>query len=780
MSTPGKHLIARLFHAAVIAFLATPVLLVQSTLATAPVTERVSLDSAGFEGDRASIAPSVDANGRWVVFASEATDLVTGDTNAAQDIFLHDWLTGATSRLSVNSQGQEADAASSWPDISADGNWVAFASAATNLVEGDTNGVDDIFVIELASGSIERVSLSSSRTQANAASSKPVISGDGQFVAFTSNATNLFNGADSDFAEVYLYDRGRRTLQWVSAPIGSANNGNSGEAAISDDGFWVAFSSGSSQLVSNDSDAFRDIFLWSWATGAITRVSVGLTGQAANSLSYHPALSADGRYVAFRSHASNLVPVDSNGFTSDIFRRDMASGSTQLVSIAHDGISANLPSDEPVISADGRFIAFNSYASNLIPEDTNENIDIFVRDMQGTTTRVSVDSNGSHSNLNDFGPAMNTDGSAVTFYSEATNLDLVRVDVNGVSDVFAHGDKPLPEPTATPTEEPTATATEEPTPTETATPEPTLTPTAIPPDPTTPTPTPTATADPTKTTTPDPTFTATAIPTTVTPDPTDPPHTCSWVIDFETDALGNLLSPGQIIDDEWSPFGIFVTTTDPGKHPAMIFDSSNPTGYDWDLGSPNEDFGGPGLGSGGEEDQPGENRWPLENVLIITEDMDQSDPDDHYAGGTFIFTFERPAKIKSVQLLDIDANETAVKISAYDQNGKLLGTFKPQFLGNNSVEEVSIQLESVARLEIKLQSSGAIGALSFCDEKPTPKPTVPAPTEEPDPTEPPSVNAAPVVEMTTEVSVKEGSPISVSGSFKDGDFDSVDGNRRLR
>jgi Tol biopolymer transport system component len=457
MSTPARPLITRLLNAAVITILATPVLFVQSTLATPPVTERVSVDSVGYEGDRVSRSPSISADGQLIAFASEATNLVEGDINGVQDIFLHDWLTGATSRLSVDSQGQEANAASSWPEISADGNWVAFSSAASNLVDGDTNGVEDIFVVELPTGNIERVSISSSRVQANAASIHPVISGDGRYVAFVSSATNLFTSVSGGHTEIYLYDRVNRILQWVSAPIGNENDGDSREVAISADGNWVAFSSSSSQLISNDGNIFSDVFLWSRTTGSMTCVSVSPSGQAANSLSYNPALSADGRYIAFRSHAENLVTTDGNGM-GDIFRRDRVNGTTQLVSLSSAGEQAGMPSDEPAISADGRFIAFRSFAQNLVPNDTNSNTDIFLRDMQGTTTRVSMDSDGGQSNQNDYTPTINGDGSAIGFFSEANNL--VLVDTNEVGDVFSHGDKPLPEPTATPTTEPTEAPTE--------------------------------------------------------------------------------------------------------------------------------------------------------------------------------------------------------------------------------------------------------------------------------------------------------------------------------
>ena len=552
------------------------------------------------------------------------------------------------------------------------------------------------------------------------------------------------------------------------------NDGASGEPAISADGSWVAFSSASTQLVPDDNNIRRDIFLWNRTSSTIERVNVTQIGEEADRSSYVPALNADGRFIVFQSYASNLVADDTN-YMGDIFMSDRLNGTLQRVNLSTTGEQAlGGPSNEPAISADGRFVVFRSGATNLVPNDTNSRRDIFVRDLQGTTTRISVDSDAGESNDNSYSPVINTDGAAIAFYSEANNLDLVLVDGNSAGDVFAHGEPPTAEPTETPTTEPTETPTAEPT--ETFTPEPTDTPTAEPTDTPTPDPTDTPTAVPTDTPTAVPTDTPTAVPTTVTPDPTDPPGSCSWVLDFETDASGNKLPRGQIIDAEWALYGIHITTNNPTVHPAMIFDSSEPTGYDWDLGSPNEDFGGPGRGTGGEEGQPGENRWPLNNVLIISEDGDQKDPDDYYAGGTFIFTFEKPSMIYEVQLLDIDTDETAGKIVAYDRLDNKLGTFSMQPYGNNSVQVVAINRADVTRLEIHLQSSGAVAAISFCDEKPTPATPEPtsSPTEEPTPEstpsdEPPTVSSPPIISLKQGICVKEGGTIALAGSFKDPD-----------
>ncbi len=510
MSTPNKLRFPRLLSAVLIVLLASPALLVQATLAHPSETERVSISSTGIEGDHLSQTPSINANGQLIVFASEATNLVDGDINDVQDIFLHDWLIGTTARVSLSGQGQEADGASAWPEISADGLSVVFASTATNLVDGDTNEVEDVFVVDLQSGAVERVSRSASGGQANAASSHPVISGDGRFIAFVSAAINLFPGATTGREEIYLYDRDDGSLRWVSKPLtGSVNDGLSGEPAISADGNWVAFSSNSAQLVSGDNLGLRDIFLWNRASSTIERISVTQTGGEADSLSYVPAISADGRFIVFRSHASNLVAGDTN-LSGDIFLRDTLNGALQRVNLSTTGEQAGGPSDEPAISADGRFIVFRSSATNLVPNDTNGHRDIFVRDMQGTTTRVSVDSSAGESNGRNYSPAISADGAAIAFYSEADNLDLVRVDDNDTKDVFAHGEPPTAEPTETPTTEPT----------ETPTAEPSVTPTAVPTDTPTAVPTETLTPEPTDTPTAEPTETPTAEPTTETPDPT--------------------------------------------------------------------------------------------------------------------------------------------------------------------------------------------------------------------------------------------------------------------
>jgi len=538
MSTPKLHAPLKLLNAVVIAVLATPAVFIQPAAADSEVTERVSISSEGEQGNAASETPDVSADGRMVVFTSEASNLVPDDANGKDDIFLHDWASGQTRRVSLAADGSEGNADSGWPAISADGRWVVFASDASNLVPGDTNGASDVFLVDLQGGGIERISVSAAGTQANGASTQPAISGNGRYIAFSSNATNLFSSATSGQQEVYLLDRSNGSLQWVSRPLpGRTNNGSSIEPAISSDGNWVAFSSSSSQLVSNDTSLLRDIFLWSRTSGTILRITETASGADADSVSYVPAISADGRYVVFRTYASNLVP-DTNAL-GDVYLYDRVNDSLEIASLANDGSQAlNGSSDEAVVSDDGRFVAFRSNASNLIAGDSNGAADIFIRDRAaGTTTLASAASDASQSDGNSYSPAFSADGQVLAFYSEGVNLDLLRVDDNAVGDVFAHGQPPAPAPTETPTETPTdtptVTATETPTetPTPTATDTPTETPTDTPtatedPTPTTPVPTETDTPVPTETDTPVPTETDTPVPTeepTATDEPTEEP-----------------------------------------------------------------------------------------------------------------------------------------------------------------------------------------------------------------------------------------------------------------
>jgi Tol biopolymer transport system component len=343
------------------------------------VVQLVSVASDGTQGNSHSGSPSISADGRYVAFASYASNLVPGDTNGVMDVFVHDRLTGQTTRVSVASDGTQGNGESRYPSISADGRYVAFMSYASNLVPGDTNGKADVFVHDRLTGQTTRVSVASDGTQGNGDSwGWPSISADGRYVAFESSASNLVPGDTNGRADIFVHDRltGQTTRVSVASD-GTQGNNSSVWPSISADGRYVAFMSYASNLVPGDTNGALDIFVHDRLTGQTTRVSVASDGTQGNGYSWDSSISADGRYVAFESWASNLVPGDTNG-KQDIFVHDRLTGQTTRVSVASDGTEGNNNSGWPSISADGRYVAFHSDASNLVPGDTNGRADVFV------------------------------------------------------------------------------------------------------------------------------------------------------------------------------------------------------------------------------------------------------------------------------------------------------------------------------------------------------------------------------------------------------------------
>jgi hypothetical protein len=409
--------------------------LATSASALGGATERVSLDSSGMQSNGKSQFPAISADGRYVAFESEASNLVTGDTNNTWDIFVRDRQTGTTERVSLDSNGVEGNAESYLPAISADGRYVAFQSYASNLVPGDTNAHADIFVRDRQTGTTERVSLDSNGAQANNDSSFPAISADGRYVAFQSYASNLSPGDTNNAWDIFVHDRQTGTTERVSLDSsGVGGNDGSLSPSISADGRFVAFASYASNLVSGGTIANSNIYVHDRQSGTTEIVSVDSSGAQGNDGSFFPAISTDGRFVAFQSFASNLVSGDTNG-TYDIFVHNLQSGATERVSLDSSGVEANDESFSAAISANGRFVAFQSKASNLVSGDTNGTYDIFVRDRQsGTTELASLDSSGIIGNSGSYVPAVSADGRFVAFQSDASNL--VSADTNGQADIF--------------------------------------------------------------------------------------------------------------------------------------------------------------------------------------------------------------------------------------------------------------------------------------------------------------------------------------------------------
>src|SRR5260221_594179 len=306
--------------------------------ARAQVTQRVSVSSQGVPGDfpSGSFRPnsvSMSADGRYVAFDSEAHNLVSGDTNAAGDIFVRDRWNGTTERVSVDSAGVQGNGFSFSPSISADGRYVAFHSSASNLVVGDTNGFTDVFVHDRQSGTTERVSIDSGGTQGNWESGLPSISADGHFVAFWSYATNLVAGDTNGVPDDFVRDLWNGQTRRVNIASGGAQANNACYySSISADGRYVAFSSLADNLVGGDFNGYYDVFIHDRQTGVTDRMSVSSTGgegdddSGTNGIS----ISADGRYTAFDSAGNLLVPGDTNGIW-DVFVHDRtASGFTSL------------------------------------------------------------------------------------------------------------------------------------------------------------------------------------------------------------------------------------------------------------------------------------------------------------------------------------------------------------------------------------------------------------------------------------------------------------------
>jgi uncharacterized repeat protein (TIGR01451 family) len=429
-----------------------------TALAAHNVIEPISVAPDGTIGNHSSVAGDhlgdygdMTPDGRFVVFASLASNLVPGDTNEIGDVFVRDRRTGVTERVSVGPKGVQGDGDSNFlgistaPAISDDGRYVAFKSEATNLVKGDRNGFTDVFVRDRAAGTTELIS-------ADGGGDNPAISPDGNFVAFETT------GIDGDFAEdVYLRDRVTGALERISVSFDGSEvfspSDNPVVATAPNGRPIVAFDSGAPNLVPNDGtnvDVFvRDL---SGPSPTTELVSVSSTGAPAGEFdtSRDPSISADGRFVAFESDALNFTAVPQTGFSSDIFVRDRLASATVLASPSGGGGEASGESEDPEISADGRFVGFASFASDLIPLTTDPDgelvRDAFVRDLAaGSTEMVSVNSahedatrDGFHDDVG-AGP-VSADGLVVLMGTQADNL--FPGDTNSGNDVYVSDRRP--------------------------------------------------------------------------------------------------------------------------------------------------------------------------------------------------------------------------------------------------------------------------------------------------------------------------------------------------
>lgn len=339
-------------------------------LATGAVT-LVSTSVSGVPGNSDAALPEFSPDGTKVVFRSFASNLVGGDTNNAEDIFIKDLVTGAITRVSTDSSGAQANGSSDQVHFSADGTKVIFSSVASNLVAGDNNATYDIFVKDLTTGVTTRVSTGSSGAQADQNSDFGVLSPDGTKAAFISYAHNLGDNSQG-YPNIVIKDLASGVVTRIAANFSDQGN-QVPNMVFSDDGTKLIFSSNASGVVSGDTNNAFDVFMSDLTTGTVTRLSTSATGAQSNGDSYGLAVSADGTKVAFYSLATNLVAGDSDT-RFDLFVKDVTTGAITRIAA---GISTDAPFPA-AFSADGSKLVFAGQSADLVSGDTNGTSDIFV------------------------------------------------------------------------------------------------------------------------------------------------------------------------------------------------------------------------------------------------------------------------------------------------------------------------------------------------------------------------------------------------------------------
>lgn len=413
----------------------------QDATPTAFTIERVNVATDGREADAQAAYPRLSDDGRIVTFVTAAANLVANDSNEAFDVFIRDRVNGTTISPSVPLEAPE----DGWRmtldhAFSGDGRWVIFESSAlqTHAPVGY-----DLFAYDMNEESTTRLN----SEYANKPYRSINVSADGRWIVFTSDANNLVEGDTNtcplylevgSCPDVFLLDRETGDTSRISMGFdGTQANAPSFGAMISLDGSTILFSSDASNLVSDDTNASTDVFVYERVAGVLSRVSLGADGQEAEeslSGSYGGTMTPDGKVIAFTSAASNLSAGDTNG-RSDAFVRNLTTGETTRVSLATDGSEGNHNSFNPQISADGRRVVFVSAATNFMLEDTNFGWDIFMHDLDsGTTTLVSQAADGTPGNAGSETPVLSPDGHLAAFVSRADNL--VSGDTNQAADVF--------------------------------------------------------------------------------------------------------------------------------------------------------------------------------------------------------------------------------------------------------------------------------------------------------------------------------------------------------
>ncbi|MEW6445128.1 MAG: Ig-like domain-containing protein [Pseudomonadota bacterium] len=434
-----------------------------TTAATPPYIRRLSVSGAGAQANGVSANPAASADGRYVVYESDASNLVANDKNGKRDIFYLDVQTLEVRRISVSSAGVEANGASYSPAISPDGRYVVYESDATNLVGDDKNKVRDIFLYDAKNASTVRVSLNSSGVEGNAESNAGVVSQDGRYIAFSSKSTNLVAGATLPsgtlvYRNIYLHDmlNGKTTVitqgggvpvlpvddpttpsvdeSIITTPLVAWGNADSNKPTLSNDGRYIAYQSLATNLGPTDTNGKQDIYLYDVNTG--TGIPMLVTG-GANDDSLNPRLTryTGGVWLAYQSYANNLDNLADINNEQDVYIYDSAIGANRLASLNSGGAGLNGSSLNPSVASSGQDLVFESWASNLVNGDTNLARDVFWRNLgTGVVKRLSVTKTGKEVARSSWQPYMALNGRYVLFESDAT--DLVDDDTNAIADIF--------------------------------------------------------------------------------------------------------------------------------------------------------------------------------------------------------------------------------------------------------------------------------------------------------------------------------------------------------
>jgi len=377
----------------------------------------------GYTGGKGTASkPTTSSDGRFVAFDSDAGNLLPGDTRYRTHVMLMDRLLNRVERISESATGEPGDSSGFHPSINGDGTLVAFTSAARNLTLNEQDFADDIFVKNRVSGEIERISNRNADDNAGR-SYQAAMSNSGRYVAFTSTSSFEVGIVDTNGRpDIFVYDQDSERTEIVRPTINGQQvepNGESGNPTLSADGRYVAFVSNATNLVSPAlAEAKFNVYIYDRFSRAIELVSSGSNGLPADKDSQLPSISGDGQLVAYQSDATNLVPGDSNG-KRDVFLFDVLTKRTRRISINSDGVQGNQDSQFPAMSQDGKTIVFSSYADNLFSVDFNSTSDIFFANR--ISGELTVAGGGNWNGTADV-PAVNADGSQVFFQLDGNNF----------------------------------------------------------------------------------------------------------------------------------------------------------------------------------------------------------------------------------------------------------------------------------------------------------------------------------------------------------------------